>query len=160
MAVSAGGDHDGPRTSDGAAALPTALARASIRTVLAAYLDGICRHDWVAVAECFAPTAMLDYGTPGVTAVDANLQLLRAGMDRLTSVSTLLGMQTSVSVDGDSAKSEMAALTAHGPPAGVGGQIRMSVVRYEDWWSKTADARWQITRRICHHEVKGWCDPA
>lgn len=141
-------------------AVAALVARARIRQVLVAYVDAIGRHDWPTVTACFAPTAVLDYGTPGVSDVGGNIQLLRAGMERMTSVSTLLGMQVDIRVDGDTAKSHMAAFTAHGPPLDSDRQIRMSVVRYEDWWSRTGQADWLITRRVCHHEVKGWCDPA
>jgi hypothetical protein len=141
-------------------AVAALVARASIRQVLVTYVDAIGRHDWPAVTACFAPTAVVDYGTPGVSDVAGNLGLLRAGMERLTSVSTLLGMHVDIRVDGDRAKSQMAAFTAHGPPIDSDRQIRMSVVRYEDWWLRTGPADWLITQRVCHHEVKGWCDPA
>ena len=58
-------------------------ARAAIREQLTEYFDAVTRHDWDRVKRTFTPSATLDYGTPGVTAVDANVDLLRAGVDRL-----------------------------------------------------------------------------
>ena len=80
------------------------LARAAIREELTSYLDAVMRHDWERVAESFTPSATLDYGTPGVTAVEANIDLLRAGVDRLTAKSTLLGMHADIDVSGDRAR--------------------------------------------------------
>ncbi len=94
------------------------LARAAIREELTSYLDAVMRHDWERVAQSFTPSATLDYGTPGVTAVEANIDLLRAGVDRLTSKSTLLGMHADIDVSGDRARTQATTFTAHTPAPG------------------------------------------
>jgi len=143
---------------DLAAALAAYEDREAIRRDMATYFDAVERRDWARVTATFAPTASLDYGTPGVEGVDENVALLRAGVERLTSASTLLGMQCAVVVSGDAARSMTAALTAHSPadPNADGGRARMSIVRYEDEWARTRDRRWQVTRRVVHHDLKGW----
>jgi hypothetical protein len=32
----------------------------------------------------------------------------------------------------------------------------MSIVRYEDDWIRTSDGGWRVTRRVVHHDLKGW----
>jgi ketosteroid isomerase-like protein len=133
-------------------------ARAAIRDALTAYLDAVMRHDWERVARTFTPTATLDYGTPGVTAVDANIDLLRAGVDRLTSASTLLGMHAVIEVAGDEARSDTTTLTAHTPAPGPDRRARMSVVVYADAWARGPDGTWRITDRVVHHRLRGWLE--
>lgn len=140
------------------AALAAYEDREAIRGAMATYFDAVERRDWDRVTATFAPTASLDYGTPGVEGVQENLALLRAGVERLTSASTLLGMQCAVVVAGDTARSMTAALTAHSPAGSDAdpARARMSIVRYEDDWARTHDGRWQVTRRVVHHDLKGW----
>ena len=116
------------------------------------------RHDWERVAQTFTPSATLDYGTPGVTAVEANIDLLRAGVDRLTSKSTLLGMHADIDVSGDRARSQTTTFTAHTPALGTDHRARMSVVVYADGWCRGPDDRWRITDRVVHHRLRGWLD--
>lgn len=134
------------------------LARAAIREQLDAYLDAVMRHDWERVTSTFTPTAMLDYGTPGVTAVDANIDLLRAGVDGLTSQSTLLGMHSVIDVSGGQARSDTTTFTAHTPAPGSAHQARMSVVVYADRWARSPDGTWRVTDRVVHHRLRGWLD--
>ena len=124
---------------------------------MASYFDAVEQREWDGVAGMFVADASLDYGTPGVERVTENIALLRAGVERFTSASTLLGMQCAVTVDGDRAPSMTAALTAHSPAdSGVDpSRARMSVVRYEDDWIRT-DGGWRVTRRVVHHDLKGW----
>jgi SnoaL-like domain len=141
------------------ASLAAHADRDAIRRAMASYFDAVEQRDWDSVAELFVTDASLDYGTPGVERVTENIALLRAGVERLTSASTLLGMQCGVTVDGDHARSMTAALTAHSPAdSGVGpSRVRMSIVRYEDDWIRTADG-WRVTRRVVHHDLKGWLE--
>jgi len=134
------------------------LARAAIREELTAYLDAVMGHDWERVAQTFTPSAKLDYGTPGVTAVQANIDLLRAGVDLLTSRSTLLGMHADINVSGDRALSQTTTFTAHTPAPGADHRARMSIVVYEDGWRHDPDDRWRITERLVHHRLRGWLD--
>lgn len=124
------------------------------------YFDAVNRRDWAAVTDGFEPSARLDYGTPGVETVERNVAMLRAGTERLTSSSTLLGLQSSIHVDGQQARSETGALTAHCTPQPGAGHARLSMVRYEDEWARGADGVWRVRRRTCHHEVKAWCELA
>jgi SnoaL-like domain len=134
------------------------LARAAIREELTSYLDAVMRHDWERVAQSFTPSATLDYGTPGVTAVEANIDLLRAGVDRLTAKSTLLGMHADIDVSGDRARTQATTFTAHTPTPGSDQRARMSVVVYADEWCRGPDDRWRITDRVVHHRLRGWLD--
>jgi ketosteroid isomerase-like protein len=134
------------------------LARSAIREELTAYLDAVMNHDWERVAQTFTPSARLDYGTPGVTGVQANIDLLEAGVDLLTSRSTLLGMHADIDVSGDSALSQATTFTAHTPAPGTDHRARMSIVIYEDGWFHDADDRWRITERVVHHRLRGWLD--
>ncbi len=134
------------------------LARAAIREELTAYLAAVMGHDWERVAETFAPSATLDYGTPGVTGVQANIDLLRAGVDLLTSKSTLLGMHADIEVSGDQATSEATTFTAHTPALATDHRARMSIVVYADAWRHGPDGRWRVTDRVVHHRVRGWLD--
>jgi ketosteroid isomerase-like protein len=139
------------------ASLAAYADREAIRRAMASYFDAVEQRDWDGVAEMFVADASLDYGTPGVDRVTENIALLRAGVERFTSASTLLGMQCAVTVDGDRARSMTAALTAHSP-ADSGrdpSRARMSIVRYEDDWIRTGDG-WRVTRRVVHHDLKGW----
>src|SRR5882672_9485680 len=119
-------DHS-PRDRD----VAVLLARAAIREELTAYLNAVMGHDWDRVAQTFTPSATLDYGTPGVTGVEANIGLLRAGVDLLTSKSTLLGMHADIDVSGDRARSQATTFTAHTPAPGTDQRARMSIVIYE-----------------------------
>ncbi len=115
--------------------------REAIREALSAYFDALGRGDWVQIADGFTADAVLDYGTPGVRDVESNLRLLRTGVERLTVVSTLLGMQSRVATNGDEGTSQTLAFTAH-LAAGEGPQrMRVSFVRYEDAWRREADGR-------------------
>ena len=134
------------------------LDREAIRAELAAYFEALGRHDWERIADGFAPGASLDYGTPGVRDVEGNLRLLRAGVLRLASASTLLGMQARVRTSGDAAVSETAAFTAHRAAGAEPPRLRVSFVRYEDAWRRYPDGRWRVTRRVVHADVKGWMD--
>jgi hypothetical protein len=141
------------------ASLAAHADRDAIRRAMASYFDAVEQRDWDSVAELFVTDASLDYGTPGVERVTENIALLRAGVERFTSASSLLGMQCAVTVDGDRARSMTAALTAHSP-AGSGADLpraRMSIVRYEDDWIRTGDG-WRVTRRVVHHDLKGWLE--
>lgn len=133
-------------------------ARARIRDVLTAYFDALESRDWDRVASAFTPDATLDYGTPAARNVVDNIELLRAGVERFTSVSSLLGMHSAVTLDSDAALSETVAFTAHCPkPDGsTPSRARMSAVRYEDRWTRDSQGHWRICQRICHHEFKGW----
>ena len=149
-----------PRREPSAEAVATLADREAIRAELSAYFEALGRRDWERIADGFAPGASLDYGTPGVRDVEGNLRLLRAGVERLTSVSTLLGMQSRVLAQGDAARSETAAFTAH-LAAGMGPKrMRVSFVRYEDAWQRSPDGRWRVCERRVHADVKGWIDPA
>ena len=133
--------------------------REAIRAALDAYFDALGRGDWDAIADGFTADAELDYGTPDVRDVEGNLRLLRAGVERLTLVSTLLGMQSRVATSGDEGTSQSLAFTAHlaagdGPP-----RMRVSFVRYEDAWRREPDGRWRVRARVVHPDVKGWLDP-
>jgi hypothetical protein len=142
--------------ADPAAAVSTLVDRLAIKRAIAAYFDAVERRDWRRVVETFVPRASVDYGTPGVDGVDDNVALLRAGVERLTSASTLLGMNAIVTVDVGNARSTSWAFTAHAPADRAEGRARMSVVRYEDEWVRDAAGGWKITRRVAHHELKGW----
>jgi len=144
--------------------LPTKLAagvaeleaKGRIRHALAEYFEAVQRHDWATVTSLFVPSARLDYGTPGVRGVEENIRLLRAGVERLTAASTLLGMHCLIEVRQDgTASSHTSGFTTHTPADG-GPAARMSAVTYEDAWSLQADGTWRITQRTCHHEFKGW----
>lgn len=130
--------------------------RAAIRTAMGDYFDAVNRGDWTKVTDGFVADAVLEYGTPGVATVERNVALLRAGTERLTSSSTLLGLQSCVDLDGDRARSETAALTAHCPASGDR-RARLSMVRYEDEWIRCPDGAWRVSRRTVHHEMKAWC---
>ena len=140
-------------------ALAQLVDRDAIRAELDTYFDALGRHDWARIADGFTPDAGLDYGTPGVRDLEGNLRLLRAGVERLTVVSTLLGMQARVRTTGDEAVSETTAFTAH-LAAGPGPQrMRVSFVRYEDTWRRCGDGRWRVRERIVHPDLKGWLEP-
>lgn len=133
--------------------------RESIREALDAYFDALGRGDWEEIADGFTADAVLDYGTPGVRDLEGNLRLLRAGVERLTLVSTLMGMQARVEARGDQASSQTLAFTAH-LASGEGSQrMRVSFVRYEDAWRRGPDGRWRVCGRVVHPDVKGWLDP-
>lgn len=133
--------------------------REAIRAELDAYFDALGRRDWERIADGFTTDARLDYGTPDVRDVEGNLSLLRAGVERLTLVSTLLGVQARVRTSGDEAVSETTAFTAH-LASGPGPQrLRVSFVRYEDAWRRCADGRWRVRERIVHPDLKGWLEP-
>jgi hypothetical protein len=142
--------------ADLGAAVSTLVDRLAIKRAIVEYFDAVERRDWSRVRDTFVPSASVDYGTPGVDGVDENVALLRAGVERLTSASSLLGMNTAVTVDFDTARSTSWAFTAHCPADLAEGRARMSVVRYEDEWVRDVDGGWRITRRIAHHELKGW----
>jgi hypothetical protein len=133
-------------------------ARAAIREQLTEYFDAVTRHDWDRVKRTFTPSATLDYGTSGVTAVDANVDLLRAGVDRLTAGSTLLGMQAVIEVQGKQARSDTTTFTAHTPAGGTEHRARISIVVYADQWSCDPDGTWRVTDRVVHHRLRGWLD--
>jgi ketosteroid isomerase-like protein len=145
-----------PGPADLWTAVSTLIDRHAVKGAIVEYLDAVERRDWSRVRDTFAPGAFVDYGTPGVEGADENVALLRAGVERLTSASTLLGMNAAVTVEVDTARSTSWAFTAHCPAGEAGGRARMSVVRYEDEWARQAGGRWRITRRIAHHELKGW----
>ena len=130
--------------------------REAIREELAAYFEALGRHDWQRIADGFAFGASLDYGTPGVRDVEGNLRLLRAGVERLASVSTLLGMQARVWTSGDAASSETGAFTAHLAADAEPRRMRVSFVRYADAWLRSPDGRWRVSRRELVPLVKGW----
>jgi hypothetical protein len=142
-----------------AAALRAHVDREAIRAALADYFDVLGRGDWAAIAEGFTADAELDYGTPGVRDREGNLRLLRAGVERLTLVSTLMGMQARVQVLGDAATSQAIAFTAHLAAGEDPPRMRVSFVRYEDDWRRGADGRWRVRVRVVHPDVKGWLDP-
>jgi hypothetical protein len=141
---------------DPAEGLATLLERQAIKRVITRYFDAVERRDWDRVTATFVPQAFVDYGTPGIEDVERNVALLRAGVERLTSASTLLGLQTSIEVTGETGASTTCAFTAHCPAGADPGPARMSVVRYEDEWRHGPDNDWRITRRVAHHELKGW----
>ena len=140
-------------------ALAELVDREAIRAELDAYFEALGRRDWERIAEGFTSDARLDYGTPGIRDVEGNLQLLRTGVERLTVVSTLLGMQARARTSGDEAVSETTAFTAH-LASGPGPQrLRVSFVRYEDAWRRCTDGRWRVRERIVHPDLKGWLEP-
>jgi hypothetical protein len=140
-------------------ALGRLAARAAIREELTEYFAAVTRHDWDRVRRSFRSDATLDYGTPGVVSVDDNLALLRAGTERLTATSTLLGMQSVITVHGETAHSETTTFTAHTPGDGTD-RARMSIVVYVDDWASepTSGGTWLVTKRVVHHRIKGWLD--
>ncbi len=141
------------------AALRELAARAAIREQLTQYFDAVTRHDWDRVRRSFRRDATLDYGTPGVVSVDENVALLQAGAERLTATSSLLGMQSVITVLGETAQSETTTFTAHTPGDGTD-RARMSIVVYvDDWATEPApEGTWLVTRRVVHHRIKGWLD--
>jgi ketosteroid isomerase-like protein len=149
----------GASTEAGAEAIARLADRESIRAELDAYFDALGRRDWERIADGFTTDARLDYGTPGVRDVEGNLTLLRTGVERLTLVSTLLGVQARVRTSGNEAVSETSAFTAH-LASGPGPQrLRVSFVRYKDAWRRCADGRWRVRERIVHPDLKGWLEP-
>jgi hypothetical protein len=54
------------------------------------HFDAVERRDWVRVTATFVAQAFVDYGTPDVEDVERDTALLQAGVERLTSMSTLL----------------------------------------------------------------------
>jgi len=139
-----------------AASVAELEAKARIRHALAEYFEAVQQHDWAMVTGLFEASAHLDYGTPGVRNVEENIRLLRAGVERLTAASTLLGMHCIIEIhEGGKAISHTSGFTTHTPADG-GPAARMSAVTYEDQWSLQDNGSWRITRRICHHEFKGW----
>jgi SnoaL-like domain len=138
------------------------LQRVSIREALTAYFVALQERDWDAVERTFTADAYVDYGTPGARDVRQNVGLLRAGVEKNTSVSTLLGMEPVIALCAHGARTRTVAFTAHLPPqwpdAGV--KARMSAVRYEDRWLRHESGAWLICSRVCHHEFKGWLPPA
>ena len=149
-----------PRAEPSDAELAALAAREAIRAELAAYFEALGRRDWERIADGFAPGARLDYGTPGVRDVEGNLRLLRAGVERLSAISTLLGMQARVFAQGDAARSETAAFTAHLAADVEPRRLRVSFVRYDDAWLRCPDGRWRVCHRTVHADVKGWMDTA
>jgi hypothetical protein len=131
------------------------LAREEIKQRIVAYMNAVSRRNWDAATAVFWPEAQLDYGTPGAVNVDDNIALLRAGVDRMTSCSTLLDMQSVIEVDEAIAHSRSMSLTTHLPADKTDVRARNSIVEYEDDWQQR-DGIWRITRRICHHRSKGW----
>lgn len=142
-----------------AEALAGLADREAIRAELDAYFEALGRRDWDRITDGFTSDACLDYGTPGVRDVQGNLQLLRAGVERLTVVSTLLGMQARVQTSGDTAISETTAFTAHLASGPEPQRLRVSFVRYEDTWRRCTDGRWRVRERSVHPDLKGWLDP-
>lgn len=142
-------------TSDSAHQL---LQRVLIREALTAYFVALQERDWASVECAFTPDATVDYGTPGVRDVVQNIALLRAGVERNTSTSTLLGMEPVIELTPEGARSRTVAFTAHLPAPANGHRsvARMSAVRYEDQWELTEPRHWRISTRVCHHEFKGW----
>jgi len=132
--------------------------REAIRAALDAYFEALNRGDWSALEDGFTPDARLDYGTPGVRDVEGNLRLLRAGVERLTVVSTLLGMQARVRTNGDEGRSETMAFTAHVAAGPDSQRMRCSFVRYEDAWRRGTDGHWRVSERIVCPSGKGWLD--
>ena len=133
--------------------------REAIRSELDAYFDALGRGDWSRIADGFTPDAELDYGTPDVRDLEGNLRLLRAGVERLTLVSTLMGLQARVRTSGDEGSSQTLAFTAHLASGESPPRMRVSFVRYEDAWRRCADGRWRIRARVVHPDVKGWLEP-
>ncbi|MBK7952309.1 MAG: nuclear transport factor 2 family protein [Deltaproteobacteria bacterium] len=111
------------------------------------------------IADGFTADASLDYGTPDIRDVESNLRLLRAGVEHLTVVSTLLGMQSRVETRGDEGSSQTLAFTAHLASSEAPPRMRVSFVRYEDAWRRGADGRWRVRTRVVHPDIKGWLDP-
>lgn len=140
-------------------ALAALADRDAIRSALDAYFEALGRRDWERIAYGFTADAVLDYGTPGVRDLAGNLRLLRAGVERLTLVSTLLGLQTRVEVRGDEAISETNVFTAHLASGPSPQRMRVSFVRYEDAWRRCTDGRWRVRARIVHPDLKGWLEP-
>lgn len=140
-------------------ALAALADRDAIRAELDAYFEALGRRDWDRVADGFTPDAYLDYGTPDVHDVQRNVRLLRAGVERLTRVSTLLGVQTHVQTRGDEARSEAAAFTVHLSAEPGPQRMRVSFVRYQDGWRRGPDGRWRVCERIVHPDIKGWLEP-
>jgi hypothetical protein len=68
-------------------------------------------------------------------------------------------MQSRVDAQGDAARSETAAFTAHLAADAEPRRLRVSFVRYEDAWRRDGDGRWRVQQRIVRADVKGWLDP-
>lgn len=145
--------------STDARSLAALVDRDAVRAALDAYFEALGRRDWSELEDGFTSDAILDYGTPGVRDLAGNLRLLRAGVERLTLVSTLLGFQSRVEVDGDGATSRTTAFTAHLASGPAPQRMRVSFVRYEDGWRRCADGRWRVCSRVVHPELKGWLEP-
>lgn len=151
-------DPDAGSSAD-AEALAGLVDREAIRAELDAYFEALGRRDWERIADGFTIDARLDYGTPDVRDVEGNLKLLRAGVERLTVVSTLLGVQARVRTSRDEAVSETSAFTAHLAAGPEPKRLRVSFVRYEDVWRRCADGRWRVSERVVHPDLKGWLEP-
>jgi hypothetical protein len=133
------------------------LDRDAIRDVLTGYLDAVRRRDWVDVLSCFVSGAYADYGFDAERTIEVQVGLLKKGIDRFRA-STLLGSNCIITLRGDTASSEMMALTAHEAFETSGERTRISTVRYEDEWVRGSHREWRITRRCLDTVWKAWLD--
>jgi hypothetical protein len=134
------------------------LDRQAIEDVLTRYLDAMRRRDWQEVRSCFVPGAFADYGFDAEQTIEAQLELLKRGMERFD-VSTFLGGNCIIELASDRAESQMTALTAHQPRVDSGDRTRVSTVRYEDEWVRGDDGAWRIARRTLDTVWRAWLDP-
>jgi hypothetical protein len=138
--------------------LAEVLTKEAIRDVIDRYLTAVGRSDWATVLGCFVPRAHADYGFEVEQTIEAQLELVKRGMQRFDA-STLMGSNCTISLHGESASSESLALTAHQAPAESGERTRLSAVRYLDEWTREVDGRWLITSRILDTIWRAWLDP-
>ena len=134
------------------------LDRQAIEDVLTRYLDAVRRRDWEEVRSCFVPGAHADYGFDADRTIEAQLELLKRGIERFD-VSTLLGGNCIVELASDRAWSQMTALTAHQSPPESGERTRVSTVRYADEWVRGGDGAWRIASRTLDTVWRAWLDP-
>ena len=122
------------------------VAKLAIRDLLYGYARGVDRRDLDLVRSCFAPDARYE-GTLASGTVSDMLAALPAAMDRY--VATLHFMsEPMVTIDGDEARSETAAVAYHvlrDPPGG----LRAVAVRYDDVLQRDPSG-WRIVARHVH----------
>lgn len=133
-------------------------ARDEIEGTLARYSFAVARHDWNEVLACFVPGAFADYGFDVPKTIEEQAALLDRGIRRFPS-STLLSSAPVITWTATGASTVTLALTAHEAEPETGEPIRVSVVRYEDEWSRVEDGRYRIARRQAVNCWKGWLEP-
>jgi ketosteroid isomerase-like protein len=130
------------------------LDRVAIQDVLLRYAQGVDRRDLAQVASCFTPDAAYA-GALGTGSIGDALAQLAAVLPKYVRTLHFLGNH-SITIAGDTARSETYALAHHLLPDG---RQRVVAIRYLDDLVRGPDG-WQIARRNVAREWERTETPA